>query len=433
MNFHQKIQLLLLVLLSSPIYLIAQYDYYTPVLDSTIDIVYDDRFATILLEDTSWQFNFPVIDLSKDNALLLSFDMFTKEVHDIYVSFQPCGPNWEPLDEPIFDFIDGFAENPIFDYSFSRNTLIPYIHYTYLFPNDDIRFKQSGNYLLTVYYKDKAINQYKKAFSKRFVVSEQALLVNAQVIFATDVNEKFYRQQLLFNFTSPSIIFNNIYDRLYVCLLQNTRWIDAHCNIKPSYSKNNIVYFDESAKKYTTFDGNNEFRYFDIRSIAYQTGNIANVVHDSATVHVFLIPDISKRYTQYLTQQDINGRYFISNDLYSNYNTESEYYYVHFYLKSNPISEGAVYLIGNFTNYQISPKYKMQYNYEKGQFELTLLLKQGYYNYAYALVPNQTNNLKISYFEGNHSETENEYQGLIYYKEEKDRYFRLLHVFTISK
>ena len=151
------------------------------------------------------------------------------------------------------------------------------------------------------------------------------------------------------------------------------------------------------------------------------------------TVHVFLIPDISRRYTQYLTQQDINGRYFISNDLYSNYNTESEYYYVHFSLKSDPIAEGAVYLIGNFTNYQISPKYKIQYNYENGQFELTLLLKQGYYNYAYALVPNQTNNLKISYFEGNHSETENEYQGLIYYKEESDRYFRLLHVFTISK
>nr|MBP7435800.1 DUF5103 domain-containing protein [Bacteroidales bacterium] len=59
--------------------------------------------------------------------------------------------------------------------------------------------------------------------------------------------------------------------------------------------------------------------------------------------------------------------------------------------------------------------------------------KQGYYNYAYALVPNQTNNLKISYFEGNHSETENEYQGLIYYKGESDRYFRLLHVFTMSK
>ena len=424
--------LFLLICLSS-IFSFAQSDYYNPMVDSTVDIVYDDRFATILLEDTSWQFNFPAIDLSKSNNLQLSFDMLTEEVYDIYVSFQPCSPNWELLNEPIADFIDGFSENPIFDYNFSRNTLIPYIHYSYLFPNDDIRFKQSGNYLLTVYYKDKTTNKYRKAFSKRFVVSEQNLLVNAQVTFATDVNEKFYRQQLLFNFTSPSIIFNNIYDRLYVCVMQNARWVDAHCNIQPSYSKNNIVYFDESAKNYTTFDGNNEFRYFDIRSIAYQTGNIAKVIHDSATVHVFLIPDISRRYTQYLTQQDINGRYFISNDLYSNYNTESEYYYVHFSLKSDPIAEGAVYLIGNFTNYQISPKYKMQYNYENGQFELTLLLKQGYYNYAYALVPNQTNNLKISYFEGNHSETENEYQGLIYYKEESDRYFRLLHVFTISK
>lgn len=53
---------------------------------------------------------------------------------------------------------------------------------------------------------------------------------------------------MLFSFTSNNIVFNNIYERLYVCLLQNGRWIDAHCNIKPTYMKDNIVYFDESAK-----------------------------------------------------------------------------------------------------------------------------------------------------------------------------------------
>jgi len=56
---------------------------------------------------------FPAIDLSKSNNLQLSFDMLTEEVYDIYVSFQPCSPNWELLNEPIADFIDGFPENPI--------------------------------------------------------------------------------------------------------------------------------------------------------------------------------------------------------------------------------------------------------------------------------------------------------------------------------
>ncbi|MDD2592911.1 MAG: DUF5103 domain-containing protein [Bacteroidales bacterium] len=403
-----------------PLYLFAQYDYYIYDIENTFDGVYDERFATILLLDTSWEFKFPVIDLAKGNALQLSFDMLVDEVYDLYVVFSPCSPEWQILDEPITDFIEGFNENPIFDYSFSRNTLISYINYYYYFPNEDIKFKRSGNYLLTVYYHDKENNKYSKAFSKRFVVSEQALLVNAHVIFASDVTERFYRQQVLFSFTSNNIVFNNIYERLYVCLLQNGRWIDAHCNIKPTYMKDNIVYFDESAKNFTTFDGNNEFRYFDIRSISYQTGNLAGIMHDSETVHVYLVPDISRRYTQYLRQPDLNGRFFISNDLYSNINTESEYYYVHFAIKSEPITEGAVYLIGDFTNYEIIPRYRMQYNYEAKQYELCLLLKQGYYNYAYALVPNQTDILNISYFEGNHSETENEYQGLIYYREESD-------------
>lgn len=96
----------------------AQYDYYIYDIENTFDGVYDERFATILLLDTSWEFKFPVIDLAKGNALQLSFDMLVDEVYDLYVVFSPCSPEWQILDEPITDFIEGFNENPIFDYSF---------------------------------------------------------------------------------------------------------------------------------------------------------------------------------------------------------------------------------------------------------------------------------------------------------------------------
>ena len=62
--------------------------------------------------------------------------------------------------------------------------------------------------------------------------------------------------------------------------------------------------------------------------------------------------------------------------------------------------------------------YKMKFNTEKGIYETSLFLKQGYYDYCYVSI-DATSNKRIPIFnftEGNYWESENEYTILVYYR-----------------
>jgi hypothetical protein len=68
----------------------------------------------------------------------------------------------------------------------------------------------------------------------------------------------------------------------------------------------------------------------------------------------------------------------------------------------------------------------MTWNFEKGTYELTLLLKQGYYNYQYAYVPSGSTVADLTNIEGSFWETENDYHIFIYYRDMAGRYDRLI-------
>ena len=51
-----------------------------------------------------------------------------------------------------------------------------------------------------------------------------------------------------------------------------------------------------------------------------------------------------------------------------------------------------IYLFGEFTNYATNENSKMEFNMEKGAYEKTLLLKQGFYDYSYVTVPVKRSN-----------------------------------------
>jgi hypothetical protein len=68
----------------------------------------------------------------------------------------------------------------------------------------------------------------------------------------------------------------------------------------------------------------------------------------------------------------------------------------------------------------------MTYNFERGEYELTLLLKQGYYNYIYVYVPQGAKVADHTNIEGSFWETSNDYQILVYYRDLAGRYDRLV-------
>ena len=70
---------------------------------------------------------------------------------------------------------------------------------------------------------------------------------------------------------------------------------------------------------------------------------------------------------------------------------------------------------GHFTDWKIQDKYRLDLFSDTKLYELTLKLKQGYYNYQYVTVDNQKNIIDPTRFEGSHFETENDYLLCVYF------------------
>jgi hypothetical protein len=70
-----------------------------------------------------------------------------------------------------------------------------------------------------------------------------------------------------------------------------------------------------------------------------------------------------------------------------------------------------VFICGGFNGWEKNDENRMDYFTSKLAYEATLLLKQGLYNYQYLV---DSPSLDANYFEGNHFETENVYEILIY-------------------
>ena len=130
--------------------------------------IFKKSIKTVLLHKEGWVLSYPVIELNTDDRLLLSFDELSTETKDYYYTFIHCDYDWVPSSLFPSDFLDGFTENRISDYSFSFNTTVDYVHYKLTFPNENVQFRISGNYILKIY---QDYNQENLVLTRRFAVT----------------------------------------------------------------------------------------------------------------------------------------------------------------------------------------------------------------------------------------------------------------------
>ena len=104
--------------------------------------------------------------------------------------------------------------------SFLFNTKLSYVHYDLILPNNDFRFKKSGNYVITVYDADQSDVP---MLTKRFMVYDEQLLVGAKVQQATLAKGRHTDHEIdvTVNFTSVNYV-NPIQD-VYLAIYQGHR------------------------------------------------------------------------------------------------------------------------------------------------------------------------------------------------------------------
>jgi len=384
---------------------------------------FNEKIKTVQLYKEGWNLSYPVIKLNSSDKLILHFDLLSDQAETYYYTFVHCDKDWKKSDIFPTDYIDGYAENPIEDYQNSFNTTVGYIHYKLSFPNDRVNIKLSGNYILLIYPVEKPEEP---AITQRFIITEDALKFDITAHRPQMTKDNNTHQQVDFTANYSGLSISDPFRNVYAFILQNGRWDNAKRNLKPDFFGDNELKYNSLSDK-NIFQGGNEYRYFDIKSIRYLTEYVKRVDYVSPNYNVSLAPSEDREFKPYFYWQDFNGKYFIAFQEGKKPDIDADYVNVYFTLPYREnVSGGNMYVSGNLNNWAFDKNNLMTYNSERKQYECTMLLKQGWYNYEYVFLKDGSTDGTASIFEGSHYETENDYIVLIYYRNPRDRYDRVI-------
>jgi Domain of unknown function (DUF5103) len=393
------------------------------------DKIYKNYIATAQLFQYGDQTQLPVYNLIGGNRFELEFDDLEGNYKNYYYTYQLCDYNWQPVNLSPFDYIKGFTQNRISTYRYSSIALTRYTHYQAILPEQNSVPSKSGNYLLKVFTDG---DTSKLAFTKRLLVVDAKASINASIVQLLGAQNFTTHQKVRFTITIGDLNAFSAAQQTKVVILQNNRWDNAQKNIVPTFVRGNVL--DYSNDNVANFPGGKEWRWLDLRSFRLQSDRIAHADYGKTFTNMYVVPDIDRSAQRYVYYADYNGMYNIITYESINPFWQGDYATVKFSFAPPagiPFDKKDIYVSGQFTGYELSDKYKMQFNDSTGLYEVSTFMKQGYYSYTYTLVDEKGAD-KSNALEGNYWETENNYTILVYYKSFTDRSDQLIGVGRVN-
>ncbi len=386
--------------------------------------IYNENIKTVLMYRAGFELSDPIIEMGEETPLLFKFDDLGADVKDYYYTIIHCDAGWNESFIPQTDYLDGFPDNHIDDYALSFNTTFDYVHYEVYLPNENVQFKVSGNYVIVVYEDNDKENI---VLSQRFHVVEPRVDIEGTVRRATLDAFKGENQEVDFTVFHENLEIQNPREEIKVVITQNNRWDNAIRNLKPMFIRDNALVYDYNREN--VFAAGNEFRYFDIRTTRVNGEGVLSTDFHRPYYHKTLKVDEVRANKKFFSYEEMNGKYVVESQdpETENCDIECDYFFVHFTLPlESVLMGGSVNVFGALTNWNANKSSEMSWNFDTSAYELTLLLKQGYYNYQYVYVPQGASVADHINIEGSFWETENNYQIYVYYHDLASRYDRLV-------
>ena len=233
------------------------------------------------------------------------------------------------------------------------------------------------------------------------------------------------KQNIEFSIKSAVINFQSPLQNVKVMLMQNGKFDNAITNIKPQYTIGNDLIYKYDGE--TQFWGGNEFMFFENKDIRAANNNIATIDSQNGIYNAHLYPSQARINAPYTYYPDINGNFIIKNIGAENNEVEADYAWVFFTLSAPGFFENkSIYVNGMFNNFAIGEENKMEFNSKKGIYEKAIMIKQGFTNFQYVVADSKGKIDEQNAIDGNFYQTENNYFVLVYYKENNQRYDRII-------
>ncbi|MBO6793769.1 MAG: DUF5103 domain-containing protein [Balneolaceae bacterium] len=355
----------------------------------------------------------PIIRLGTSDKLELKFDELSSLSGRYRINITHHNKDWSRSSLADVWVFDNSSETDFGGGTLNSSERPNFYSYSFSFPNRELQFLVSGNYLLHIYDYQSGI----ELFSLPFFVTENKgdLQPDVETIF----NAGPYgaaMHELSGKFLYPEFVEFPQFDLSYT-LVQNRYWGSNVFPNETSFTGGDFTTFRTTRNQ--LFAGYKEFYNLDLRSLSTQNAQIYGIDRAEIPQKVILRTDYFNFSSDLRTITETGfGRPLQSQD--------AAYVEVIFrYETQGAISRNSeIFLLGDFNQWKVSEDFKLDYNSESGFLETSALIKQGIYNYRYVVFEDgqikPLRNLETL------NQKPQEYAAFVYYQDPQQQYHRLL-------
>ena len=396
------------------------------------DEVFMQNIKTIKFNRAGDPLSFPMIALNSSDQLELNFDDIQGGSKTYYYTMTLCNADWTPAQLSFFDYVKGYSQVRISTYRNSSIALTRYTHYQATLPDRNCQPIKSGNYILKVFLNG---DTSKMAFTRRFLVADAKLNMGVQV--TQPFNQQYFQthHRLQVQMETKNVDIRYPQQQLKLMVLQNYRWDNLLMLSTPTFTRQDMLQY--SNENEMIMPAGKEFRWLNLRSFRLLGDRITKQQNTDSSFSLFVKEDLPRMPKQYFFYKDYNGM-FISETI-ENINPywNADYANIHFTYRppgNMAFKSGDLVVFGELTNYGKDAAATMKFDATKGVYETDLYLKQGYYDYQYALKEKKAGKwtFNSSSTEQDAWETENVYLVLLYFRPLGGRYDELIALRQVS-
>lgn len=379
-------------------------------------VVDHPQIRSIQLHPDQSETSLPIVEKGSGLSLRLAFDIVEGPSRPLSVYIYHANQEWKRDLFPS-EFLTAFHHDTIQDFRSSGATIIPYIHYEYNFPNRNIDFKLSGNYVLRV---SEQGNEEAALFERRFFVTEQSTPVDMKLDRVMMAGNRASSIQPFVRFRIPTAN-TNAFD-YSVCFVRNSEIAESRCVTRPTLDvMPDLTFYLRPEESFQPRPSNFFIDLSELRT----GGRVERFNQQTSPWRIEIEPDRA-RFAGTQLAPFLNGQMVIrsANRFASEPDYLSEYVQAIFKLvpaDDLPVAE-KVYIVGSFNDWQIHPDNVLIWNSVDNWYETDLLLKQGRYEYVYAT----TNPALSSAMRSGLPQLENLYTAFVYYHDLFARTDRLI-------
>src|SRR5690606_13806867 len=319
----------------------------------------------------------PILSLRTNDRLTLEFDILVEDGRPLSAYFYHADRIWR-RDLTPSQYLESYQHDNILDYQISTGTQVPYVHYTYRFPNENIEFLISGNYIIRVTEQgdEEAI-----LFERAFFVTEQATALDLVTDRVLVGGYGFPFIQPIAEFVPAPGTEGGVFD-YNVCFARNGRFDLARCSDRPSMMNAPLMQFYLEPE--TSFEPEAAPYFLDLANLR-ASNQIVSADFTTSPFRVELEPDYAAFGGSGLAQA-LDGQPIISSVLpIGDGDVRGEYVQTRFVFV--PPNErrlaGDVLVTGSFNGWRYDPANRLEWVPDNRRYEGEILLKQGHYEYRY--------------------------------------------------